>query len=590
MMYYHRRPGHRRHIDAPRAALLGCLLLPTAMALPAATDPMPALDNILLLSSWAEHLPWSRAFHQGIQQALISRGNPPTNLYTEYLDHSRLGEPISHGELAALLRRKYHKVDLDGVIVDAAPAIAFVLGHGLETFGEIPAVLLPATRIAANPLPNRAVIAPGPTVRETISLALRQNPDTRLVVLIGDHSPEPRALLHESRQMLAALAPGLAVRVISEFTITELEQQVRSLPEHALIIFTLVFQDRLGRAWRPVDVVERLAAVAPVPIYVFYDSMIGVGVVGGHVQSARQVGETAVQAIADLIERRRHHEHIHREYRVARTILDWRALQTWDIPRSAIPPDAEIRFREPRVWEVYFRETLVAILLIVVEGASLAFIAVLYIQRRRLNRDLLALNTDLEQRIDERTRALHRMATLDDLTGLPNRKAFHASAHAEFQRFRRYGNVFTLALLDIDHFKAVNDTHGHPAGDRVLQVFARAIREKLRAQDMPGRVGGEEFAILLPETGLAAALSALEKLRRHVATTPIVLPDGRTIAIAVSIGATTTRAADQQIEALFQRADQQLYRAKRGGRNRVVLDRPLASANTRYVESESRTS
>lgn len=528
------------------------------------------VKNVLLLSSWAEHLPWSQGFLRGVQQALMIQSNSSVNLFAEHIDYSRLKEPMSNEELAGLLNRKYQQIGIDAVIADAKPAIDFVFQYGQEVFGDNTAyVLVPATEIDGSILSCHAVITIEQTVQKTISLAIQQNPNTENIVLITDSSSEPQALLQESLRAIEATIPDAEVLIKTDFTVEELEQAVSTLSDDSVIIFTLVFQDRQGQNWRPVDVVERLAASASVPIYVFYDSLIGNGAVGGHVQSSEQIGETAVQAIYDLARENEHNQTIHLEYEVARTILDWRALQKWDIPPSLVPKDAEIWYRKPFVWEAYFKETLLAIIIMAIQSISVVVITVLYLQRKRLSKELLTLTKQLEERVAQRTEVLYRIATHDDLTGIYNRKEFYRLAHGEFERFQRYGHPFVFALLDIDKFKSINDLYGHPAGDKVIQDFAQVIAKTIRKQDIWGRVGGEEFALLLPETILSEGVVVLEKIRQSIQDFPFCLPDGQVIAVTVSIGAVESQVQEEGFEYLLNEADRRLYQGKEGGRNQV---------------------
>lgn len=159
---------------------------------------------------------------------------------------------------------------------------------------------------------------------------------------------------------------------------------------------------------------------------------------------------------------------------------------------------------------------------------------------------------------------LGRLANTDALTKLPNRRRIGETVESELVRFARYGRAFSLILIDIDHFKAVNDRFGHMVGDRTLTVLATRAREMLRDVDMLGRWGGEEFVVILPETGLDEGLCKAEALCAHVAAQPLV--DEHTI--TVSCGVTSVTAGDTA-ESLFQRADIALYAAKQRGRNRV---------------------
>ncbi|HEY0818940.1 MAG TPA: sensor domain-containing diguanylate cyclase, partial [Rhizobacter sp.] len=164
---------------------------------------------------------------------------------------------------------------------------------------------------------------------------------------------------------------------------------------------------------------------------------------------------------------------------------------------------------------------------------------------------------------------LEALATTDPLTGALNRRAVSEAAQAELRRARRHGKPFAALLLDIDHFKRVNDTHGHQAGDRVLQQVAAACGTQLREIDRFGRWGGEEFIVLLPETDLDGAQVVAERVRQAVAASSVAGNDGLPIAITTSIGAASLSPHDEHLEALLARADTALYQAKHDGRNCV---------------------
>ncbi len=163
---------------------------------------------------------------------------------------------------------------------------------------------------------------------------------------------------------------------------------------------------------------------------------------------------------------------------------------------------------------------------------------------------------------------LARMATTDLLTGVLNRRGFMGAAGQEFTRAARYERPLSVLTVDIDRFKDVNDAYGHDAGDTVLQQFAAAWQTLLRGTDLLGRTGGEEFAVLLPETDAARARELAERVRsacEHMSFS--FLPSGKSISVSVGVGSVET--GDSSIEHALARADQALYEAKRHGRNRV---------------------
>jgi diguanylate cyclase (GGDEF)-like protein/PAS domain S-box-containing protein len=168
---------------------------------------------------------------------------------------------------------------------------------------------------------------------------------------------------------------------------------------------------------------------------------------------------------------------------------------------------------------------------------------------------------------------LERQAHMDYLTGVNNRRYFVKLAEQELHRAHRYGGNLAFIMLDIDNFKAINDTHGHRAGDLVLRKMADVCASTLREVDVIGRMGGEEFAILLPETGLDEAFEVAERIRHTLASTAVELDQGGCVlAFTVSFGITALASAEDNIDTLLNAADGAMYLAKQGGKNRVCLD------------------
>ncbi len=173
---------------------------------------------------------------------------------------------------------------------------------------------------------------------------------------------------------------------------------------------------------------------------------------------------------------------------------------------------------------------------------------------------------------------LNDLAYTDVLTGLYNHRYFQDNLNSELSRARRYNSSLSLLIFDIDHFKKVNDTYGHPAGDQVLKEIATAVQKTVRPSDIVARYGGEEFAVLLPETGLKGVKVFAERLRRSVEGV-ITVAENRQIMVTVSVGGTTLGPEQPEVtkDRLIQTADRGLYRAKENGRNQVtILKAPLS--------------
>jgi diguanylate cyclase (GGDEF)-like protein len=170
-----------------------------------------------------------------------------------------------------------------------------------------------------------------------------------------------------------------------------------------------------------------------------------------------------------------------------------------------------------------------------------------------------------------RSQKLLQLATSDALTGLFNRGYVDDRFVLELSRARRYDKRLTIAVIDADRFKSLNDTHGHPAGDLVLRKIGEILRDSFRQSDTVGRYGGEEFVVILPETDLEAGARKLETLRELVANTPIALnPRGEKVQITISAGLASFPSDGEDAAELFALADDRMFQAKREGRNRVV--------------------
>ncbi len=179
---------------------------------------------------------------------------------------------------------------------------------------------------------------------------------------------------------------------------------------------------------------------------------------------------------------------------------------------------------------------------------------------------------DLENRLTDANTRLEALAMRDSLTNLFNRWAIYAHAEAELNRSRREDVPLGLAMLDVDHFKPINDTYGHPVGDSALQGVANAFSVTVRSYDWVGRWGGDEFLLVMPGSSAGASLAIVERVRAQIARQPVLLPNGGALAVKVSAGVVATGPDESDcLDTLIQRADLALYDAKNQGRDRVVL-------------------
>ena len=192
-------------------------------------------------------------------------------------------------------------------------------------------------------------------------------------------------------------------------------------------------------------------------------------------------------------------------------------------------------------------------------------------QREKLEKERERLNQEVNRRthLEEQ---LNKLANRDDLTGLFNRRYFLCRAKQMLIHSQRYNTLLAMALIDIDNFKNINDSYGHPAGDEVLKNFARECKEFFRESDIYGRIGGEEFAILLPKASANEALKTMDRFRQKISEQQCIF-NGNTMSITISIGISMTESNVTNIESLYSIADKALYQAKNNGRNQTQLEK-----------------
>jgi diguanylate cyclase (GGDEF)-like protein len=292
------------------------------------------------------------------------------------------------------------------------------------------------------------------------------------------------------------------------------------------------------------------------------------GVAGGYVVSGERIG----RAIGRILQQK--------EPDIAGIpgyVFDYPTVQRLHLQN--IPPTAQLLNRPQIIWEQYLWQIIAGLSLIGLEGILISALVLALRSRRQMLTALHDERKQLEERVLQRTMELQiandkleQLATTDPLTGIGNRRRMTEQINKELERSRRFKHPLSLLMLDIDHFKTVNDSYGHEAGDRALIAVSKILAAGMRSVDMASRFGGEEFVLLMPETDIQVAGNAAERLRAQIAALQIPGDGGEMITLTISIGvaASDTHGTPDTASSLLSRADKALYRAKHGGRDRVV--------------------
>lgn len=479
----------------------------------------------------------------------------------------RVGDQAALAAMEPYLRTKYAGIKFDAIITENYVAGRFLSEHP-DLFRGARRHYVNHGRTGWTPSDGKGYQVQA-DFAHAIGIIPRVAPQVKKVVVIGDRTERIQESIQELRKVAAEYQNQLSFEYWENLSYDEMYRQAAQLRTGSAIFLLPTYHDRNDDRQRPVDIARKLVATTQVPIFTNWEGIVVSGVAGGYVVSAERIG----RAIADIL--------MQRTPDVAGIpgyLFDDGAVQRFQLRN--IPPTAQILNRPQSVIQQYLWQILAGGALIVVEGI---LISALVVSLRSRRQTLCALNDErhlLEARVLQRTlelsianTKLEQLATTDPLTGIGNRRRMTEQINKELERSRRFKHPLALLMVDIDHFKKVNDTHGHEAGDHAIVAVAHALAGGMRSIDMASRFGGEEFVLLMPETDIDVASHAAERLRAEVATLRIAGDKGERIALTISIGVAASYpdgVTPDSASSLLSRADKALYQAKHAGRDRVI--------------------
>ena len=529
--------------------------------------PAAAARQVLVLYSLGADTAslWQRGVTRGVNAELAAAGAATPHIYEERLDAIRTGEAESKAALEPYLRTKYARVRFDAVIAEN-----YFAGRFLDAN---PGLFPGAQRFYVNHGRRGWTPADGVGLETSIDYARlvdaipQAHKGVRRIVVVGEQSARGQEWIDGVRALAPRYQGRIAFETWDRQTFDELVSRAATLGQQDAVLMFATYHDITGASDAPPNVARRLAAASKAPVFTHVDSLIVGGVVGGYVLSAermgRVVGKLALGYPADTGD-------------VQRLVFDYPAAARFGLT----PPDGtQWLNREPGVWELYRWQIVGGIGLIVVEALLISALVFALRGRRQSMQALHDERNKLEEHVAERTlqlrvanSALEQLATTDALTGIGNRRRMTSQIAVEIERARRFRHPLSLLMIDIDHFKRINDAHGHDTGDRAIAAVARTLSLGMRSFDMVARFGGEEFVVLMPETELDVAAKAAARLRAAVGGIDVKSDSGLPIWMTISIGVAAFHpdGAPETPSALLSRADKALYQAKAEGRDRVV--------------------
>ena len=506
---------------------------------------------------------WQRLVHKGMYDELerSSQGATPA-IFEERFDANRVDEDKAQEGMAPYLATKYADVRFDAIVTENFVAARFLSSHP-ELFPGVPRHYVNHGRNQWTPRDGMAYEVSSDFERAIGVIALVA-PNVRQVVIIGDQTPRGQIMLERVRSVMPRF-PQLRFDIWDDGSVVDLRARAARL-DRSSALFMLASQRGEGSARiQPHELALQIANASKAPMFTHSESLVMPGVVGGYVVSGEAVGRMMARLLLRQPAMTSQMEGYYFDYPTARQA----GLRN-------IPPQAVLLNRPHNVWELYRWQIIAVAGLVVLEGLLITALVLSLRARRRAMCELASERNNLEDRVLQRTlellqanRKLEELATTDPLTGIGNRRKMTEQIAQELERARRFHHPLSLLMIDIDHFKRINDTYGHDVGDQAIMQMANLLTTDLRAVDMVARFGGEEFVLLMPETHIAIATHVAERLREQAAQLRVLAECGAEVELTISIGVAAAERQDSP-SSLLVRADKALYRAKKEGRNRVV--------------------
>ncbi|UTV28802.1 ABC transporter substrate binding protein [Photobacterium atrarenae] len=543
---------------------------------------------VLLINSYDSQYPWSEALTRGVKDE-FSATIPDYDLHVEYMDERRfLDDEQYHRLLVDLLKYKYRRYTPEIIIAGDDLAYNFMLEHAETLFPGTPVVFSGVNVFDPDALadkPNFTGIQEGMEIQGNLALIRQLQPEVERIVLLGDRTElgqrmVRRALAIKAQWETDSAKSRVQLDIWDDFTLRELNERVKVLGKNTAILMMAIHMDNEGTYFSYRYDLPLLAKHSPVPIYGMWGTLlIGNCVIGGLMNDPYQHGRNATKIAVRILNGTPVETIPVKDKAAYAPVFDYPVLENFQIDLDRLPPDSKIVGKPVSYYEEHMAlvNTTVAVVLVLL-GIISALMVNIY-QRRRAQKQLDEFNHSLETLVERRTqeldarnqelkkasKILQSLAYTDPLTGLGNRRAGASELKARIERRQDMEPLCHVALLDIDFFKQINDTHGHPAGDAVLCAVGQVLTENIRATDRVYRWGGEEFLLLMTcqEAGECAEL--LQRLRTQITQLSV----GDVERITISIG-TAAFVGDDSFDSILHRVDQALYAAKHNGRNQVV--------------------
>lgn len=467
-------------------------------------------------------------------------------LFISYMDTKRCSDTDYFKKLRDLYAKKYGRVTFDAIVSSDDHALNFLLQYRDELFPDVPVVFSGINIFTPERLKGKSKftgIYESYDVLGTIKLMLHLHPKTTSITTISDDTLSG----HNFKQLVvdaqSSISKNVNFNYLDNLSPKDLKHSLAKLPKNSLVIWGIYLRTPDGKTLSSQESVKLVTQSSPYPTYCVWD-VVGQGVLGGKITSPNYQGESAAKTALRILNGKRV-EDIPVIGSPLVNIFDYKVMKKFNITADKIP-EPKVFLNKPKTfYELYKRSIWIASAIIILVMISITFlVATILLKRQRDKYELLAMR--------------------DQLTGLYNRHYLQEIANQKLSEAFRHQQPLCLLILDLDLFKNINDTYGHPFGDEVLRRFAALLNEQSRLEDIVARVGGEEFVIIIDQCNVEQAKKKAELIRVGTAA---LKPNN--IPISVSIGISELNLKGESFSELMKRADIAVYEAKNNGRNCV---------------------
>jgi diguanylate cyclase (GGDEF)-like protein len=433
---------------------------------------------------------------------------------------------------------------------------------------------------------NVTGVKEGMEIEGNIDLILQLQPETKRIIMLGDTTGLGLRMVDQAKKTKSLWQGNptkkqVTLDIWDRFSLDELYQRAANVDSNTVFIMLAIHKDKLGNYFSFEHDLPILTRHSKVPVYGMWGTLIrGNGGVGGMMNDPYEHGRSAAKIAIKILDGVPLSKIEVQEKAKYSPFFDYNLLKRFDIDLNRLPADSIVIDRPSSLYEQHTALINSSIAFVIFLLVVISVLVVNINRRIVAQAKLRQFNKKLESTVQQRTRdldernkeleaaskILQALAYTDVLTGLPNRRAGSSELLAHIQRYNVDYQPLAVAILDIDLFKQINDTFGHPVGDEVLCAVGQTLKETIRPNDRVYRWGGEEFLIVLPDTMIEFSSAVCQRLRENI--TQISVSNVGTV--TASIGVANFVKGDS-FDSIFLRADEALYAAKNNGRNQVVV-------------------